>query len=238
MKQARALLIAKKLVAPDVFHLFFYVEGEGFEYRPGQYVILTVPHHPTPLKRLYSFAGTNTDKNVFELLIKLVPEGAASEYIRNISVGDIVDISGPAGLFTQQQTLARKIFMVTGTGVAPVLSFLTSANSMAHTSILFWGLKNLTEVYMFDSLLRLKQSTPTFSFTYCLSRQASFDRIPADLLHYFRPGHIDAVWSSQIPSIDPSDEYYLCGSRTIIEDLRLLLLSKGVQKSHLFFEKY
>ena len=67
---------------------------------------------------------------------------------------------------------------------------------------------------------------------------SSFDSIPAELLHYFRSGHIDAVLNSQIPTINPNDEYYLCGSRTVIESILTLLLSKGVQKENLFFEKY
>jgi len=226
------------MVSRDVFHLCFYVEGAGFEFRPGQYVILTVPSSPTPLKRLYSFAGINNNKNLFELLIKLVPGGAASEYVRKLSIGDVVDVSGPAGLFTQKETPLRKIYMATGTGFAPIRSFLNSWPSTSLNSVLFWGLKDLSETYMFNELLSLKNISPVFSFYYCLSQQPSFDIIPADLLHYYRSGHIDVVWASIMPSIDPKDEYYLCGSRTVIESLRPLLLSKGVPKDNLFFEKY
>jgi len=238
MKQVKAFLTSKKMVAPDVYHLYFYVEGEGFEFNPGQYAILTVPSSPTPLKRLYSFAGSNGNKNIFELLIKLVPEGAASEYVRGLHTGDTVDVSGPAGLFVQQKTSARKIYMATGTGFAPIRSFLNSQPSNNPNGVLFWGLKDLAETYMFDELLSSKLTSSDFSFYYCLSQQPSFDTIPADLLHYFRAGHIDTVWAAQMALIDPADEYYLCGSRTVIESLRLLLLSKGVSKNNLFFEKY
>ena len=238
MKQIKAFLVSKIAVSYDVYHLFFYVEGEGFDFTPGQYAILTIPTSPTPLKRLYSFAGTNSNKNVFELLIKLVPGGAASEYVRSLHIGDMVDVAGPAGLFTQKQTPARKVYMATGTGFAPIRSFLSSWPSSSLNGVFFWGLKDLSEIYMFDELLRLKWTSPSFSFTYCLSQQASFDTIPADLLHYFRLGHIDTVWASQMPSIDLNDEYYLCGSRTVVESLRSSLLSKGALKNNLFFEKY
>ena len=238
MKQAKAFLMSKKMVSLDVCHLFFFVGGDGFEFNPGQYAILTIPSSPAPLKRLYSFAGTNSNKNMFELLIKLVPGGVASEYIRGLHVGDAIDVSGPAGVFSQKKTMVRKIFMVTGTGFAPVRSFLLSPFSNVPNSVLFWGLKNLSEIYMFDELFGLKSAFPSFFFTYCLSQQASFDAIPADLLHYFRAGHIGEVWASQMPSINPDDEYYLCGSRTVVESLRSLILSKGVPKNNLFFEKY
>lgn len=238
MKQVKAFLISKKSVSPDVYHLYFYVAGEGFEFKPGQYAILTVPSSPTPLRRLYSFAGSNSDKNMFELLIKLVPGGAASKYVNDLCIGDTVDVSGPAGLFSEQKTPARKIFMVTGSGFAPIRSFLNSHAPTALNCVLFWGLKDVPEIYLFDELLSLKSASPSFSFYYCLSQQPSFDIIPADLLHYFRAGHIDVVFESQIPTVDLNDEYYLCGSRTVIDSLRLLLLSKGVLSTNLFFEKY
>jgi len=149
-----------------------------------------------------------------------------------------VDIAGPAGLFALKKTPARKIFLVTGTGVAPVRSFLLSDPSQALNSVLYWGLKDLSEIFLFNELLDLKRVSSTFFFQYCLSQQPSFDIIPADLLHYFRAGHIDTVWTAQTASINPLDEYYICGSREVVESLRLLLLSRGVSKNNLFFEKY
>jgi len=103
---------------------------------------------------------------------------------------------------------------------------------------LFWGLRDLSELYLFDELLALKRTSPSFSFTYCLSQQSEFEVFPAELLQYFRTGHIDAVWGAQMATIVPDDEYYLCGSRIVIESLRTLLLSKGISKDKLFFEKY
>lgn len=239
MKQVKAFLLSKKMVVDDVCHLFFYVEGEGFAFTPGQYAILTVPSSPTPLKRLYSFAGANTNKNVFELLIKLVPGGAASEYVRSLHMGASVEVMVPAGLFSQQKTPKKKIYMVTGTGFAPVRSFLTSAQDQKSLNgTLYWGMRNFSDIYMLEELLALKGASPSFSFFYCLSQQDSFNTIPADLLHYFRTGHIDTVWAAQTPSIDPNEEYYLCGSRIVIDSLRTLLLSRGVLKDNLFFEKY
>ncbi len=227
------------MVAPDVCHLFFYVEGEGFEFKPGQYAILHVPSSPAPLKRLYSFAGSSGNKNVFELLVKLVPGGVASEYIKGLGVGDVVDASGPAGLFSERESASRKVYMATGTGYAPIRSFLMSSrDTKTVKGSLFWGLRDYSETYLFDELLTLKKASDSFSFTYCLSQQTSFDTIPADLLQYFRTGHIDSVWASQSFIVEPSDEYYLCGSRAVIESLRTLLLSKGVSKDNLFFEKY
>jgi ferredoxin-NADP reductase len=222
----------------DVCHLFFSFDDDIFTFVPGQYAILNVPSNPSPLKRLYSFAGTNTIKNKFDFLIKIVPGGVASEYIRTLEVGDEVDVTGPAGLFKLQNNEKRKIFMATGTGIAPIRSFLSAKSPQALNSILFWGLKNFEGSYMMDELLTLKNTHPDFMFYYCLSQQVSFETIPPLLQDHFKAGHIDAAWEGVVSSISPNDEYYLCGSRTVIESLRVLLLTKGVEKGNLYFEKY
>lgn len=238
MKQIRATLISKKFLTGDVCHLFFSFDDDTFIFVPGQYAILHVPSNPSPLKRLYSFAGTNTMRNKFDLLIKLVPGGVASEYIRSLKVGDMIDVTGPAGLFKLQNSEKRKIFMATGTGIAPIRSFLSVKSPQTLNSILFWGLKDFEGSYMMDEFLTLKNTHPSFMFYYCLSQQASFDKIPPELQDHFKAGHIDTVWGSVVSTISPHDEYYLCGSRTVIESLRILLLSKGVEKGNLYFEKY
>jgi len=231
-------LISKKFVSNDVCHLFFSHEDSDFTFTPGQYAILNIPSSPTPLKRLYSFAGTNMEDGMFDLLIKLVPGGIASEYVRSLKVGECVDVSGPAGLFCLQKNDKRKIFMATGTGIAPIRSFLSTRAPHALNSLLFWGLKDFVDTYLIDELLSLKAAHSSFAFYCCFSRQTSFDNISSRLTDSFKTGHIDSVWQSIMPGILPEDEYYLCGSRVVIESLRIFLLSKGVEKRNLFFEKY
>jgi ferredoxin-NADP reductase len=237
MKNVKATLVSRKIVAPEVHHLFFSTDQE-LEYKAGQYIILTVPTSTSSVKRLYSFAGANNHKNTFELLIKLVPGGAASEFLRSLPIGGVIEAAGPAGLFSQAQSPARKIYMVTGTGFAPVRSFLLSNDPKTNNSVLFWGMRDFSEAYMMDELLALKQASPSFSFYYCLSRQEDLALIPADLRQFFRMGHIDDVWKAEMPTLEAGDEFYLCGSRTVIESLRQLLLSSGTPKERVFFEKY
>lgn len=236
MKNLKATLLSKQYVSQDVCSLSFYA-NEGFDFIPGQYVILTVPGSPA-VKRLYSFAGKSNSENQFELLVKIVEGGVGTQYLKTLRVGDTVDASGPAGLFRQQQTPGRKIYMVTGTGYAPIRSFfLSPPGGDLSNHFLFWGMRTLDEIYLFDELASLHKER-SLSFYYCLSRQNSFESIPAYLLQHYRTGHIPDVWQAILPDIATNDEYYLCGSRTVVESLRVLLLSRGVLKENIIFEKY
>lgn len=238
MKKIVASLSSKQFVTSDVCRLVFSFDDPKFTYSPGQYLILSIPTTTTPLKRLYSFAGSNTTKGSFELLIKIVPGGVASEYVRSLKTDDKVEVSGPAGLFILQNNNKRKVYMVTGTGIAPIRSFLFSGGPCALNSILFWGLKDVASSYLTDELFNLKTTHPGFNYYYCFSQQSAFEGVPPLQLGHFKSGHVDSVWRTVVPVVLPGDEYYLCGSRTVIESLRTLLLSLGVERGGLFFEKY
>lgn len=237
MNQFKAVLLSKQQVAEGVYRLFFYSKDGHFDFVSGQYAIVTIPGQP-PLKRLYSFASSPNTQGTFELLIKIVDGGMGTQYLKNLRVGDCIDVAGPAGLFTQQKTPSRKIYMVTGTGFAPVRSFFLSSPSVSlKDSFLFWGMRTIEETYLFDELYSLYIQRG-LSFYYCLSKQESLSSIPAYLLQFYRTGHIQDVWKSVLGSPDANDQYYLCGSRTVVESLRVLLLSLSVLKERVFFEKY
>lgn len=237
MNQFKAFLLSKKQVSADVYYLSFYPKEGVLDFVPGQYAIITIPGSPL-VKRLYSFASAPNTQGSFELLIKIVEGGVGTQYLKSLHIGDCIEVSGPAGLFVQQKTPGRKFYMATGTGFAPIRSFfLSSPLESLKDSVLFWGMKTLQETYLFDELYSL-HTLRSLSFYYCLSKQDSLSSIPAHLLHHYRMGHIQDAWESVIKSQDINDEYYLCGSRTVIESLRLLLLSRSIPKDKIFFEKY
>lgn len=236
MIQTAARLIKKEFLVADVVLLTFST-SEPLVFTPGQYAILTIPTLPSPVKRLYSFAGPRISDNTFELLVRLVEGGVASTYLKNMEVGASIPVSGPAGLFKEQPSEARKIYMVTGTGFAPVRSFLQSRPAPTVNALLFWGMKNHTESYLIEELRAIEKAAPSFSFFYCLS-QEEVEGIPAEYQKYYRTGHIDAVYDASNISKNPLDEYYLCGSRTVVESLRSHLAESGISKEKIFFEKY
>ena len=146
MQNYQAKLLRKEQIAPDVLFLKFELHpGQQLEFIAGQYLILLVPT-PTgdPARRLFSIASSDSQKESFELLVKLMPEGLASDYFRGLEIGDSAYFQGPAGLFTLKSEDKQKIFLATGTGIAPVRSQISSYLEKDGLSelFLFWGLKN------------------------------------------------------------------------------------------------
>jgi NAD(P)H-flavin reductase len=226
----KTLLSKKTQLTADVclFH-FNLFEPKEIKFNPGQYIVLKVPSDKGPISRLYSIASSNTVKNSFELIVEIVPSGLASNYLFNLKENNEIIFQGPAGAFGLKENKKEKIFMVTGTGIAPILSIIKSNFPQSKAGFnfqLFWGLKTHKDVYLFDELKK-------FNLKICLSREQNLEMIPEIDKKFFGLGHID----SYSPLLTTAD-YYLCGRRETTESLRLFLINKGVLPENIIFEKF
>jgi len=133
---------------------FDLIEPKEIIFKPGQYVMLKVPSINGPVSRLYSIASPNNIKNSFELIVEIVPGGLASNYLFSLKENSEVTFQGPAGMFGLKKNKRDKIFMVTGTGIAPVRSmvisnfkFLISKEIPNSKLQIYWGMKNYKDIY-------------------------------------------------------------------------------------------
>ncbi|EKE14008.1 MAG: hypothetical protein ACD_12C00717G0001 [uncultured bacterium] len=227
----RTILFHKtQLNSSTYLYYFDLIEPKEINFRPGQYVILKVPSDKGTVSRLYSIASSNKNKNSFELIIGLIPGGLASNYLFSLKEKTEVIFQGPAGLFELRKNNRTKIFMVTGTGIAPVRSIINSEFRTQDSEFyLFWGLKNYQDVYLFAELKKLG-----IKFKICLSREQNLDMIPEEDKKYFELGHVDSCFDQLLTNSD----FYLCGGRQIVESLRQFLLGKNISAENIYFEKF
>ena len=223
-----------------VLLLKFTIEGsQEIVFSPGQYVVLTIPHKDAFVKRLYSIASSSSINQSFELLVKCISGGIASRYLCGLTIGQKVEFQGPAGVFCLSNTPLSKVFLATGTGLAPVRSFLLSHEKHTEHYYLFWGLPLFKDVYLFDELKSRAQKDPLFHIKICLSKEDSLDFIDKNDRVYFSLGHInDAARGLATTQPQNSLEYYSCGRREMVESMRGFLESQNIDKKLIFFERY
>jgi ferredoxin-NADP reductase len=135
-------LASARMIAPAVRHLVFErVDGEVFDFAPGQWVNLLMPLPSGEIKRSYSIASAPSGAPSFELAITRVQGGPGSEFLHSIEENTVLRAVGPQGLFTREAAdTAPSLFVATGTGVAPFRSMLhaaLAAGSAAPMWILF-----------------------------------------------------------------------------------------------------
>lgn len=197
-------LTAKQNLTHDVILFHFALdEPKELAFIAGQYMVLLVPDGSGDyLRRLYSIASPPAMKNSFELIAKIVENGIASEYFNRMNAGEEVLFQGPAGRFILRDDQKDKVFLATGTGIAPILSMLKTALPINCSPLalnaqrlklnyqLLWGIPTCRDVYCFDELKQMATTHSHFAFTICLSRETTLDMVPEPDRQYFTLGRI------------------------------------------------
>ncbi len=230
----KAILSGKQLLTNNIYLFSFkLVEPLEINFVAGQYLILRVPKGNAFVPRLYSIFSSNSFKGQVQFIVEIIPGGLASTYFLGLNVNETVEFQGPLGQFILRENNKKKVFLATGTGVAPVISILESHSLPIVSYMFFWGLKTYKDVYLFD---QIKKFNPKI----CLSREPDLDMIKTEEKSYFEIGHVDAVFDKTIEggqSMQDAD-YYLCGRKDITESLRLFLLTKKIPAENIYFEKF
>jgi ferredoxin-NADP reductase len=238
------LLLKKPLTKKVFLFRFLLLEPPTIEFQAGQYLILKVKKNDSFIPRLYSIASSPFEKNSFELLVELVEGGLASTYLKSLQENDEVIFSGPAGFFTLKNDQKPIVFLTTGTGIAPCRSMIyqLQKSDFDKKVYLFWGTRFFDEVYLFDEWKNIADKNPNFSFKICLSREENLDKIDKENQKYFALGHVNDGFEKQIVAQNLTQlnnfDYYLCGSRQVVESLKTYLEQKGVNKENIYFERF
>ena len=118
-------------------------------YQPGQYVSLGIISEGALIQRPYSIVALDGRADRVELFIRRVPDGALSSRLWALPIGSRVRVGQPKGLFVLDEADSRpRIFIGTGTGLAPLLAMLETIHERGDnsTSVLVHGVSYREEL--------------------------------------------------------------------------------------------
>ena len=103
--------------------------GAWFDYLPGQFLTLEVPHPSGPLLRSYTISSSPSRPNSISLTVKAQAGSLGTRWlINNLRAGMRLKAQGPAGRFSTALHPARKhLFISAGSGITPMMSMTTWA---------------------------------------------------------------------------------------------------------------
>ncbi len=155
------------------------------------------------LKREYTLVSSPNDSEL-AICVRHVAKGSFSSLLARAKPGDTFEISNPYGFFTYQSGERIAVFVATGTGIAPFVSF---AKSGTQKFILLHGVFDERELY-YRSLLSPSAST----YIPCVSKfgrkgeltgKIFFGRVTDFLEEHLAVGNYD---------------FYLCGRGEMVRD--------------------
>lgn len=153
MKKTKHTVFEIINLTPGTFIL--RLERNNFEFEAGQYVILRIPGQKEG--REYSIYSGKADYYL-DFLIREIPEGRFSGYLRNLAAGSELVVEGPGGFFIpDQRTILGypSVFIATGTGISPFHSYVKSYPGLNYTVL--HGVKFPSESYGSEAFRSGKQ---------------------------------------------------------------------------------
>ena len=205
-----ATLVSKRHLTPSVWEAELQLDGRIGPWAPGQFTRLHVGDNAW---RDYSIAGLEEDR--LRLLISTRTGGRGSQFIENADTGAQTVVELPLGGFGLADSGRRRLFIATGTGIAPMLAMFAQAPGLEHDTLLF-GCRHQEE----DLTSRISSPLPG-TVVRCLSRQeapgAFHGRVTQALTALAHDLHLDPNGT----------DVYLCGSAAMVADARDVLEREG-----------
>jgi ferredoxin-NADP reductase len=266
---ARELLtarLARKECISEVaqcYHFDFVIdELESFPFVSGQFVSGVAPDDKGKQQtRAYSMASA-ANQNKFELCVNRVEEGFFSNHLADLPdlpIGSTIQIHGPHGHFILQQPITDSILVATGTGVAPMRSYLQwlfpadgSDRSDGKQIWLVYGTRHESDIYYRAEFEALAARKPNFHYLPTLSRaEASWTglrgHVQEPLVRIVEERAARLGQTLPVPPVDPTllnselnfDIYaYICGLNEMVSGVRESLTAFGWHKKQIVFERY
>ncbi len=223
-------LESKEKVSRNVYLVTFaLITPATMVFAPGQHVLVRLAQG---MNRSMSIASVPGDAGKILMCHDVSPMGPFSQWTIHAKVGDELTFFGPLGIFTMAPTSSRrKVFVATGTGIAPLRSMIRHALSEGDTSpiMLYWGLRHEEDLYWQEEFTALAAGHPNFQFLLTLSQSSeSWAGTRGRVTDHVFKMEKDLVHS----------DFYLCGNRTMVEEMRTGLLAQNVPKEQIKTELF
>lgn len=227
-----AALVAREPIAAGIAQLSFALrEPPRLQFQAGQFVSIAIPsaasdEAPLP-RRSYSIASQSDAGELLRFIIRVIPDGKASEFLMTLPLGTLVNMTGPHGFFVLDARHAGDVvFGATGTGFAAVMPMLGELARRRDAGVesprcrVLWGARQESDLFARDEIDGL------------------VTRAGADLRIFLTApgpdwrgerGRINQAVLDGLPELT-NPTFYLVGNGAMISDLKRELIARGVNR--------
>lgn len=244
-----ARLLGKKLLAQSsqCYHLEFDIpEIENFAFESGQFVSMVAEDGRGKAQtRAYSLASAPRG-NRLELCLDRVDGGFFSNQLANANLGATISFHGPYGLFVLRRPLVDSLLIATGTGIAPMRSFVESLFSSEREDRsdgkhfwLVYGARHESEIYYRHYFEKAAAEHTNFHFLPTVSHpHEGWEGLRGNVETHVRKLLLDGAGAdASIGSVMPALAY-ICGLNDMVSTNRAQLKELGWDRKQIVFERY
>jgi glycine betaine catabolism B len=214
------------------------LDGDVFDYLPGQYITISVVIAGQEYKRSYSLASTPSHAGKLDITVKRDPNGGVvSNWLNDhLKVGDNLTIKGPFGKFTCAKDTSPKIlFLAAGSGIVPIMSMLRwLADTNARSDVvLLLSFRSLYDIIYCDELHMIAAQHKNISLIITLTQE------PVEYSQWYGlTGRINKkTLVDCVPDVSERT-VYLCGPDPFMVESKQYLMDLSVPAEKLICESF
>lgn len=234
--QPNATFIERVDVAETMATFRFALDERHDSFRPGQYVSLGLTLASAFVQRPYSIVSMDS---TVELFIRRVDGGALTPHLWTLRSGERVRVGPPKGLFQLDEVDRRtRIFVGTGTGLAPLLAMLERLAERGDRSpcVLIHGVSLQSELSHRERIERWTEAGLDLWYIPSVSRPDE----PVNATWSGTTGRADGVLR-RVFEEDPSlcgGKAYLCGNPQMLTSTTGVLIEAGMRAEDVHAERF
>jgi Na+-transporting NADH:ubiquinone oxidoreductase subunit F len=207
------------------------------KFTPGRYVQLLAPVYEKSSEevyRAYSVASDPANKNIIDLIIRLVPGGICTTYCFNyLKVKDSVKFNGPYGEFHLTDTDAEMVWIAGGSGMAPFVSILHHMRNTKNPRKVtyYFGANTVADLFLNDEMKQFEKDLPNFKYVPVISKPGENENWQGET------GLVTQAVERNIKDA-ANCEGYLCGSPGMIDASIVVLKKLGMSEQKIYYDKF
>lgn len=216
--------VKKEQVGKDTYSFFFDRSKMKFDFIPGQYVRLTLPHKNVDdrgTSRYFTISSSPLQKDFLVITVKIL-ESSFKKTLYGLQQGDLGNFFGPMGWFLLPKDEYReKVFISGGIGITPFHSLLTTLakEKLPASMTLFATFSENDEKLFYNELMSIQNQHEQIAVVY------THQRISHELLKR----HLQDIHKPV---------YYVVGSPAMVEGTRIFLQEIGIDEEKIQLEDF
>ena len=200
---------------------------DDFSFEAGQFVSIEIDKGEKKEIKSYSVLNPPSEKGL-TLCIRLIPGGFASEFFREVKLGDKLYVKGPLGFFKfiDREDIEEFCFLAVGTGVVPMISIIKEHvkefPNKKFTLIVSYKLRK--NMLHHEELLEIEKNNSNFEYHPSITREEWDGKKGRVTLH--------------LPEVIKNKMFYICGLKDMVIDTRKTLVERGVDQKDIKQERF
>jgi nitric oxide dioxygenase len=242
----RPFKVKEKVKESEEITSFYIVPADGGQvmaHIPGQYISLRVflPELNLYQGRQYSISSVPSQA-YYRISVKaekgasLDTNGLISNHLHEcIKVGDVIDLTAPAGDFRLAEDLAAPVVFISGgVGLTPMMSMLQNLVEKNFDYPITWlhGCRNRSVHAFKDQLDEIVSGNDRIEQHVFYDAPTEMDKLEGVM-----EGFLDLSKIAALPQF-PGTKYYVCGPAVFIRKQYQDLIARGIEKESILFEEF